>query len=277
MLLGRYQVTGQLGRGASGTVFRARTSEGGDFAIKVLSAPSPDARLRFERERRLLDELGEGFVPLLDAGEAPQGPFIVMPFVGGGTLRDRLRHGKLDFAEGRLLGIRLADALGRAHAKGIVHRDLKPENILYTRTGAATGDWGDPLIADLGLAKHFDRAASPQSQSLSVEGSFRGTAGYMSPEQTYDSRDVDARADVFSLACVLYEALAGQPAFLADTLPELFERLVAGRVEPLRDLCPGVPRELAAAIERALSPDPEARFADGAAFASALRSRSMPS
>ncbi len=267
MTLGRYQVTGTLGRGASGTVYRARGPSGEDVAIKVIVGASPEARTRFERERRLLASLGEGFVPLLEAGEAPTGPYIVMPFVPGGTLRDRLlREPRLPVDEARSLGIRIADALGRAHEKRIVHRDLKPENVLFTAEG-------EPLVADLGLAKHFERSAADLSVTLSQHGELRGTAGYMAREQLADASAADARSDVFSVSAVAYEMLAGEPAFAAETLVELFQRLDRGVFAPLRSLRPDVPVELARAIERGLSRRPEDRFADGAALAAALRAR----
>src|SRR5581483_116301 len=145
--LGAHELGEVLGRGAAGTVFRA-TGPRGEVAIKLLETRDESALLRFDRERRLLDALGEGFVPLLEAGFAPEGPYLVMPLVRGGTLRERLARGPLDIEEARALGRALAVALGRAHEKGIVHRDVKPGNVLFT-------EQGEPLIADLGIAKHF--------------------------------------------------------------------------------------------------------------------------
>ncbi|HZU96497.1 MAG TPA: serine/threonine-protein kinase, partial [Planctomycetota bacterium] len=214
MLLGRHEITGTLGRGGSGVVYRARSPEGRDLAIKVLIGRSNEARARFEREKRILASLGEGFVPLLETGEAREGPFIVMPLLTGGTLRTKLERGPLPPDEVRALGLRLAEALGRAHAAGIVHRDVKPENVLFT-------EGGEPLIADLGLAKHFERSAATASVSLSYEGELRGTAGYMAPEQATNAKEADPRADVFALCAVLYEALTGEPAFKASSLIEL--------------------------------------------------------
>src|SRR5579883_3364019 len=161
MRLGAYEDLVEIGKGGMGVVFRARGPRGA-VAIKVLSRGDPEEVALFSRERRLLELLGEreGFVPLLDAGGPPEAPrpYIVMPFLPGGTLRDRLRAGKLEIAETLELGKRLARALGAAHGRGIVHRDVKPENVLFTARGK-------PLLADLGLAKHFDRSVEGGSQS----------------------------------------------------------------------------------------------------------------
>src|SRR5262249_2323721 len=154
-------------------------------------------RARFDRERRLLSSLGkaEGFVPLLGAGEDRGNPYLVMPFLEGGTLRNRLDKEKFSQDEAVALVLRLAKAMGIAHERGIVHRDLKPENILFSgkrdsqeaqaNVPLAIGR-GTPLIADLGLGKHFKRSTAGASQTimLSKEGQFRGTVGYMAPEQT---------------------------------------------------------------------------------------------
>ncbi len=264
MLLGRHEITGTLGRGGSGVVYRARSPEGRDLAIKVLLGRSNEARARFEREKRILGALGEGFVPLLESGETREGPFIVMPLLTGGTLRTRLEAGPLPPDEARALGVRLALALGRAHAAGIAHRDVKPENIIFTEAG-------EPLLADLGLAKHFDRSAGTGSVSLSYEGELRGTAGYMAPEQASNAKEADARADVFGLCAVLYEALTGEPPFKASSLVELMGLLERAEHTPVRAVRRSVPRALARVVERGLARLPSDRFADGAELARALR------
>ncbi len=152
MRIGPYEVLGELGRGGMGVVFRARGPGGGEVALKLLARADGAAFARFDRERRLLASLGEeeGFVGLLDAGTAREGAWLVMPLVPGGTLADRLEAGPLGVEETVALGTQLARALGAAHARGIVHRDVKPENILFAASGR-------PLVADLGIAKHFDR------------------------------------------------------------------------------------------------------------------------
>ena len=266
MKIGPYEVLGELGRGGMGAVYRVRRPDGGDAALKLLLRT--DGFARFERERRLLASLGEkeGFVGLLDAGISPEGAWLVMPFVPGGTLRKKLEAGPLGVEETVALGTGLATALGHAHERGIVHRDVKPENVLFTAAGR-------PLLADLGLAKHFDRLAGggSQSVSLSQDGVFKGTAGYMAPEQLEDAARAGPPADAFAVGAVLYECLAGRPAFPGHDVVEVLAKLSSGTVEPIGR--PHVPAWLEAIVRRALAPDPRARFADGLGLARALADR----
>jgi tetratricopeptide (TPR) repeat protein/tRNA A-37 threonylcarbamoyl transferase component Bud32 len=269
-----YETLREIGRGGMGRVYLARARDGREVAVKVLARTvKKEAVDRFERERRLLAMFtaGEGFVPLLDAGAGPSGPFVVMPFMPGGTLRDRLRRGPLPIDEALALGRSLAAALGRAHERGVVHRDLKPENVLYTADG-------EPLVADLGLARHFssDAPDAGLSVQLTKTGELRGTAGYMAPEQVDDARSAGPTADVFSLGAILYEALAGKPAFQGETVFELLVSVAAGSFEPLKSARPDVPGSLAATVERALAAAPGARFADGGALRRALDSEGAP-
>ena len=266
MDLGKYRDLQPLGQGGMGTVFRARSPGGGDVAIKMLTRLDAAARGRFDRERRLLASFTEteGFVPLIDAGEAPAGPYLVMPLVPGGTLRSRLARGALGATATLELGKALAAALGKAHERGVVHRDLKPENILFAADGR-------PLVADLGLAKHFDREAlgASRSVSLSQEGA-RGTAGYMAPEQLQDAKRVGPAADVFGLGAILYECLSGRPAFAGDSVLDVVALACQGRFEPLATVAPEAPRWLAEVVERALASSPSERHEDALALGRAL-------
>jgi WD40 repeat protein len=268
--IGPYELLSEIGRGGAGIVFRARSQDGSPVALKLLLKSTADTRARFERERRLLASLGEadGFVPLVDAGETPRGPYIVMPFVSGGTLRAKLARGPLALDEALDLVSELARALGTAHARGIVHRDLKPENVLFTAQG-------NPLVADLGLAKHFSGTAPGASQSVSLthEGEFRGTAGYMPFEQMSDVRASGAPADVFALGAILHECVTGAPPFLGENLPELLENVRTGRRTPLPVT---VPASLRAVVDRALARTPEERYPDAAALAEALGAARAP-
>ena len=276
MRIGPYEVLETIGRGGMGVVYRARTPSGEVVALKVLARTQQESVARFEREQRLLRSftVQDGFVPLLDAGSTPGGPYLVMPLVPGGTLRERLR-GPIGVEATLALGRTLAAALGRAHARGIVHRDLKPENVLFDASG-------QPLVADLGLAKHFDRLASGASQSVSLsrEGTSRGTAGYMPPEQLDDAKSVGPPADVFSLGAILYECLAGRPVFTGDTTLEVVQNVAAGKFDRLDRS--EAPPWLAVVVERALAVKAGDRFKDGSAFEKALeeparrRSRLVP-
>ncbi len=271
MKLGPYEVVRELGRGGMGVVYQGRSPDGRDVALKVLLRVDADTRARFARERRLIGTFTarDGFVPLLDSGESegddPR-PFLVMPLLGGGTLRDRLDEGPLGVEKTVELGRTLAAALARAHEKGVVHRDLKPENILYD------GD-DRPLIADLGVAKHWDRHAPGASQSvaLSSEGSLRGTPGYMALEQMLDSKSAGPSADVFALGAILHECLTGRPVFVAPTVIAVLSLVEKDERTPTRDACPDAPPFLVAAIERALARDAKDRFPHARALLGALR------
>ncbi|HZV02078.1 MAG TPA: serine/threonine-protein kinase [Planctomycetota bacterium] len=262
MRIGPYEVTARLGEGGAGVVFAARGPAGDEVALKLLRQATPDALARFERESRLQAQLGDvaGFVPILEVGRSPQGPYLVMPLLRGGTLRRRLEGRPLPTDAALDLVIPLAHALGLAHARGIVHRDLKPENVLFDERGRA-------FLADLGLAKHFtaDTPGASRSVSLSQAGALRGTAGYMAPEQAEDARSAGPPADVFALGAILYECLAGHPAFSGESPLEVIARVAEGEVEPLEG-----PPWLAAIVERALDPDPARRFEDAEALARAL-------
>ncbi len=269
MSLEAYRPLKEIGRGGMGVVLRGHSTSG-DVAVKVLlRADSRKQLARFDREKRLLASLGEdaGFVPLLESGDSPQGPYIVMPFLGGGTLRDRLRRGPLPLEETVALGKRLAHAIARAHEAGIVHRDLKPENVIFT-------DDGRPLIADLGLAKHF-RHDEPDAKSISLSksGMAIGTFGYMAPEQMKNAKSAGPAADVFALGTMIHECLSGAPPFHAENLLQLVEVVEEGRYEPLPPEVPGWLREV---VRRALETDPDDRFPDGSELARALERGATP-
>jgi tetratricopeptide (TPR) repeat protein len=262
--VGPYEIEGEIGAGGGGVVFRGRSRDGAILAIKVLKKTDPATIGRFERERRALERLGEaeGFVPLADFGAAPEGPWIAMPFLGGGTLRDRLQRGPVPVDDMLSWTRELARALGRAHALGIVHRDLKPENVLFT-------DDGRPLVADLGLAKHFV-GPSQDGEPLSRTGDFRGTPGYCAPEQLMDAKSATPAADVFALGSILFEGLAGVPAFPGRTGIEIVQAELDGRHQPLSLVRKRAPRWLANVVARCLALAPEDRFEDGVALSRAL-------
>jgi WD40 repeat protein/tRNA A-37 threonylcarbamoyl transferase component Bud32 len=264
---GPYGLRSRLGEGASGTVWRALSPDGREVALKLLHPRTPEHLERFRREARLLAGLGEleGFVPLLDSGEAPEGAYLVMPLITGGTLRDRLARGPLPPGEVVSLARSLAGALARAHALGIVHRDLKPENVLFTASGTA-------LVADLGLAKHFttDTPGASRSVVLSRTGELRGTVGYGALEQMIDASSAGPAADVFAVGAILYECLVGSPAFQGASMLAVLERLESGVWDARALDRSGASRGLARVVRRALSRDPGARFADGAALLAAL-------
>jgi tetratricopeptide (TPR) repeat protein len=265
--LGRYEILEEIGRGGAGRVFRAREEGTGTLrAVKLLEHADPGSVARFERERRLLLGLGEaeGFVPLLDAGSSAEGPWIAMPLVTGGTLRDRLRRGRLSADETLALLRPVARALATAHERGVVHRDLKPENIIFTETG-------EPLVADLGLAKDLG-GTRHDGGSLSRTGDFRGTPGYAPPEQLLDSKSAGPSVDVFALGAIGFECLTGGPVFTGETALALVQNVLDGKRQR-SSLLRGEPRWLVRVLDRALERDPARRFRDGAALALALEGK----
>ena len=247
-LSGRYTVEKEVGQGGMAIVYRARDlKHDRTVAIKVLKpelaqALGPD---RFLREIKLTAQLSHPHIlPLLDSGEADDLIFYVMPFVEGESLRHRLeRDGKLPLDEAMRITREVADGLESAHRRGVIHRDVKPENILLEE--------GHAVVADFGIAR---AVAESSDDKLTVTGMAIGTPDYMSPEQMMGGRGatIDARTDVFALACVLYELLTGKPP----------NRLTAERA-PL-------PESVARPLNRALSLEPEKRFASIAEFAAAL-------
>ena len=244
-----------------GVVLRGDAPDGSTVALKVLPSMSDSARATFAREASVLKKLGrdDGFVSLVDVVDDGKVACLVMPYVPGGTLRARLNRGPLSAADAVSIVLPLARSLGRAHALGIVHRDVKPENVLFDAAGR-------PLLADLGLAKHFG-ASNSSIGSFTRTGAFRGTAGYMPLEQMLDARSVDPRADVFALGCILHECLAGTPAFPGDSVVDILGKIERGSCSPLPA---SVPRGLAAVVRRALARDPLGRPRDGNVLAHEL-------
>ncbi|MEZ6187322.1 MAG: protein kinase [Planctomycetota bacterium] len=258
-----------LGQGATGAVWSAR-GPAGDVAIKLLAVPSAERRQRFERELAMMLRLGRepGFVPVIEGGVAGAQAYLIMPLLAGGTLRQRLRDGRLPPADAVALVERLARTMGVAHRDGVVHRDLKPENVLFDSDGRA---W----IADMGLARWVE-GVSEHSLGLSKSGQMRGTVGYMPPEQLRSARSVTPAADVFALGAILHECLSGEPAFGAETALSVVARIEQGEFEPLDVRGLGLDPGLAAVVARCLDPEADRRYPDGAALAAALRAPPAP-
>jgi tetratricopeptide (TPR) repeat protein len=252
--VGPYEVFSEVGSGGAGLVYRARSPEGRDVVVKVVRETGEKAYDAFERETRLVGRLADedGFVPILTAGRDGGRFYVVLPFLPGGTLADRI--GRLAPDDAIAIVLALARAAGRAHSRGIVHRDLKPENILFTANG-------EPRIADLGLAK----VLGPDPRSLSVTGMVSGTAGYMAPEQLADAKNVSAAADVFALGVILVEAVTGRRPF-GDPGSIVEYALMLAKKPALG----GLPARLVPIAARALARDPRARYPDGVALARAL-------
>ena len=263
-LEGRYRIDGELGKGGMATVFLADDlKHERKVALKVLE-PELAAVVgaeRFLAEIRTTANLQHpNILPLFDSGEADGLLFYVMPYVRGESLRDRLdRDQQLPVADAVRMVTSVAEALDYAHRQGVIHRDIKPANVLLQD--------GKPMVSDFGIALAVGSAGHDR---LTETGLSLGTPSYMSPEQATGSRTIGARADVYALACVLYECLAGEPPFTASTPQAVLGRIVTGEAEPVSRHRPGVPANVESAITRGLEKVPADRFASAKDFAVAL-------
>ena len=261
---GRYRIERQLGEGGMATVYLAEdVRHGRKVALKVLK-PELAAVVgaeRFLAEIRTTAGLQHPHIlPLHDSGEADGLLFYVMPYVEGESLRERLdREKQLPVDEAVGIVRKVAGALQAAHERGVVHRDVKPANVLLSQ--------GEPLVADFGIALAVQHAGGGR---LTETGLSLGTPYYMSPEQALADRDPDARSDVYSLACVLYETLTGEPPFTGGTAQAVLGRILTADPTRPTELRRAVPPGVEAALLRALEKTPADRYSSAADFARAL-------
>jgi TolB-like protein/Tfp pilus assembly protein PilF len=260
----RYTIERELGRGGMAAVYLATdVRHRRQVALKVLDPELARAigPRRFLQEIDIAAKLTHpNILPLYDSGEADGILYYVMPYVDGKTLRDRLsaeRQLPLDETV-QILG-NVAAALGYAHRRGVIHRDIKPENILFTG--------GQAVVADFGIACAID-AASPDR--LTGTGVALGTLAYMSPEQAAGERQLDVRSDIYSLGCLAYEMLGGEPPFTGPTPQAVIARHLVDPVPPLGTLRPGLPAGVERAVEKALAKVPADRFATAEEFATTI-------
>jgi serine/threonine-protein kinase len=268
-LAGRYTIERELGRGGMATVFLAHDREGAEVALKLLNPDlgSTIGADRFRREIRVATQLQHpNILGVLDSGVAQIAAgvdflWFTMPLVRGSNVWERFeKTGAFAPDEVVRIGRAVADALAFAHEKGVVHRDIKPDNILLE---------GDRvLVADFGVA----RAVSEVHEKLTATGMVVGTPTYMSPEQASGEREIDGRTDVFALACVLYELLAGEAPFDGPTPQAALMRRFTGPPRSLRPLI-DVPEALEATVLKSLARDPKDRHQTAAAFSEALAGR----
>jgi serine/threonine-protein kinase len=263
-LAGRYRIERHLGEGGMATVYLAQDlKHERNVAVKVLR-PELAAVLgaeRFVQEIKTTAALQHPHIlPLFDSGEADHFLFYVMPYVEGETLRDKLnRETQLGVDEAVRIAREVADALDYAHRRGVIHRDIKPENILLHD--------GRPMVADFGIALAVSAAAGGR---MTETGLSLGTPHYMSPEQATADKHVTNRSDIYSLGCMLYEMLAGEPPHTGASAQAIVMKIVTDQARPVTDLRKSVPPHVAAATAKALEKLPADRFETARAFADAL-------
>jgi serine/threonine protein kinase/Tfp pilus assembly protein PilF len=262
-LAGRYQVERELGRGGMAIVFLAEDlKHRRRVALKVLR---PDLAGAIGRERFLheIETAGQlhhpHILPLYDSGQVDGLLYYVMPYVEGESLRERLdREQQLPLEQAIRIVREVGYALDHAHGLGVIHRDIKPENILF--------EGGHAVVSDFGVA----RAINVAGTRLTEPGIAVGTPAYMSPEQAVASASLDGRSDIYSLGCVMYECLSGQPPFTGPSPQAVLARHTLDPVPRLRTLRPTVPEGVQQAVEKALAKVPADRFSTAAEFAQAL-------
>jgi hypothetical protein len=263
-LADRYTIQRELGRGGMATVYLAvDRKHHRPVALKVLrpdlaAAIGPD---RFLREIEVSARLTHPHIlPLHDSGSTDGFLYYVMPFVEGESLRDRLtRERQLPLEDALQIGREVADALSYAHSHGAIHRDIKPENILL--------ESGHAVVADFGIARAVHHAGG---ERLTGTGVALGTPAYMSPEQAAGRADLDGRSDLYSLGCVLYEMLAGQPPFTGPTPESVVQQHLTAEPPHITGIRPSVPARVAATLERVLAKTPADRYPTGHQLAGEL-------
>jgi eukaryotic-like serine/threonine-protein kinase len=272
--LGPYEILAPLGAGGMGEVYRARdTRLERTVAVKVLPqhlSSSAEIRQRFEREAKTISQLSHPHIcALYDVGREGDTEFLVMEYLEGETLSDRLGKGALPLEQTLRYGIEMADALDKAHRQGIVHRDLKPGNVMLTKSGVK--------LLDFGLAKAMappaprgSLTALPTQQGLTQEGTILGTFQYMAPEQL-EGKESDGRTDIFALGAVLYEMATGKKAFSGASQASLISAIMKEDPAPISSIQPMSPPTLDRVVRKCLAKDPEDRWQNAADLGSELR------
>jgi len=272
--LGPYEIFAPIGAGGMGEVYRARdTRLDRTVAIKVLPehlAESPERKARFEREAKAISKLNHPHIcTLYDVGEQDGVDFIVMEYIEGETLAERLKKGALPLDKALEYGIQIAAGLDTAHRAGIVHRDLKPPNVMLTKSGVK--------ILDYGLAKLVEGDVGPETsdaptrqKDLTKEESIIGTLQYMAPEQL-DGKAADARTDIFVFGAVLYEMVTGKRAFEGKSQASLIGAILERDPTPIPGVVPVAPAALDRVVQKCLAKDPGDRWYSAHDLADALR------
>jgi eukaryotic-like serine/threonine-protein kinase len=275
--LGPYEVSALLGAGGMGEVYRARdTRLHRTVAIKVLAEhriSDPSIRQRFDREARAVAALSHPHIcHLNDVGHQDGVDFLVMEYLEGETLAERLARQRLPIDEVLRYGTEIVEALAEAHRHGIVHRDLKPSNVILTKTGVKLLDFGlaklQPVVS--GPSKPGSTLAATRENPLTDEGSILGTWPYMAPEQL-EGKEADARTDIFAFGAMLYEMATGTRAFEGDSHASLIAAILERDPAPLTDRRQAAPAALDRIVRKCLAKQPDARWQSARDLADALR------
>jgi serine/threonine-protein kinase len=274
VLAGKYRVERVLGVGGMGVVVAATHLQLEErVALKFLvkdALENADAVARFAREARAAVKIkSEHVARVIDVGTLESGaPYMVMEYLEGGDLSQVLQsQGPLPIEDAVEYVLQASEAIAHAHVLGIVHRDLKPANLFLIRRPDGTNA---VKVLDFGISKVMPGKGSSSDNAMTRTRAIMGSPLYMSPEQMTSTRDVDGRTDIWALGVILYELLAGQPPFSADTMPQLCGLILSGPTPSIRTIRPNIPPGLDAVLRRSLEKDPTRRYPNIAEFASAL-------
>jgi serine/threonine protein kinase len=264
--LGPYHIDAPIGAGGMGEVYRATdTRLDRSVAIKILSAEfasDPALLARFEREAKTISSLNHSHIcALYDIGETNGQRFLVMEYLEGESLADRLMKGALPSEQVLRIGIEIADALDKAHRRGIIHRDLKPANVMLTKSGAKLLEFvlSKSVAAGVLAGPAAGTAAATQQKALTQEGTLVGTFQYMAPEQL-EGQTADTRSDIFALGAMLYEMATGRRAFDGKSRASIIAAILDSEPPPISELRPMAPPALDRVIRTCLAKDPEERW-----------------
>jgi serine/threonine protein kinase len=262
--IGRYEIKSEIGRGGMATVYLAFDPRfKREVAVKVLPSEflhNIEFRMRFEREAHAIASLEHpSIVPVYDFGEEHNQPFLVMCFMAGGSLAERIKQGHIPFQEATRIIQVLAAGLDEAHENKIIHRDLKPANILFDKHG-------NPYLSDFGIAKLVEETGTLTGSALI------GTPAYMSPEQAKGEKEIDHRSDLYSLGVILFHMLAGRQPYEATTPISVALKHISEAVPSVTALNAELPAEMDGVIRKAMAKDPMERYQSAGEFAAALES-----
>jgi serine/threonine protein kinase/WD40 repeat protein len=271
---GPYEIIAVLGAGGMGEVYRARDARlNRTVAIKVLPAhvaADPQFRERFEREARAVAALNDPHIcTLYDVGHQNGVDFLVMEYLEGETLADRISRGALPIDDVLRYAIEIADALDKAHRKAIVHRDLKPGNVMLTSSGVKLLDFGLAKLQAVGAVSSISAAAT-MTNPITAHGTILGTLHYMAPEQL-EGKETDARADIFAFGAVLYEMVTGTKAFEGKSSASVIGAIMTADPQSLLELQPIAPKALEHVVRMCLAKNPDERWQSAADLRAELR------